>query len=97
MGHIHQTPHLAHVVLLSVISSSHSLVRFHCIDNLSIYPVFRFSMLYIGHRIQSSQHSASISCSDYITALLFCLVVYALLILHAQYLSSTDAYVHYTF
>ncbi|KAH0784174.1 hypothetical protein KY290_003772 [Solanum tuberosum] len=36
MGRIHRTPHLAHVVLLSIISSSHSTVRFHCIENISV-------------------------------------------------------------
>ena len=40
MGRIHRNPHLAHVILLSVISSSHSSVR---LSTLTIYQYIQYS------------------------------------------------------
>ena len=53
MGRIHRTPHLAHVVLLSIISSSHSSVRLYCVDHIysSVSACYKF-----GHCIQVAQN-----------------------------------------
>ena len=97
-GRIHRTPHLAHVVLLSVISSSHSSVR---LSALTIYQYIQYSIspcykLVIASRKLRNQH-----ITFRLLYLFLCLFSYVLFqlysILHAQYLSSTDAYVRYIF
>ena len=55
MGRIHQTPYLAHVVLLSVISSSHSSVR---LSALTIYQYIQFHHVINRSCIQLVQKSA---------------------------------------
>ena len=41
MGRIHRTPHLAHLILLSLVSSSHSSVR---LSALTIYQYIQYSV-----------------------------------------------------
>ena len=98
MGHIHRTPHFAHALLLLVISSSHSSVRLFA---LTIYQYIQYSV--------SSCYKLVIAFSYLnIQYIMFRLLYFLLFlfsfdlflvysILHAQYLSSTDAYVRYIF
>ena len=74
MGGIHRTPHLAHVVLLSVISSSR--VQSDSIA-LTIYQYSQYSVsacykLVTAFSYLSNQY---LSCSDYIIAYLLCSVI----------------------
>ena len=70
MVHIHRTPHLDHMVLLLVISSSHSSVR---LSTLTIYLYIKYS---IHHVLNSSLHlvslEISILCSDDYTCFYAC-------------------------
>ena len=61
MGRIHQTPHLSHVVLLSVISSSHCLVR---LSTLTIYQYIQFQHV-INWSLHPVSSKISTSRSDY--------------------------------
>ena len=98
MGHIHQTPHLAHVVLLSVISSSHSSVR---LSALTIYQYIQYSVSACYKLVIASSKLKNQHITLRLLYLFLCLFSYVLFqlysILHAQYLSSTDAYVRYIF
>ena len=100
MRRIHRTPHFAHVFLLSVFSIAHSSVRLSCTDHLSVYSVFSFFQYVINWSLHSVSSEFSISCSDYYTCFCACSVMFLFQlysILHAQYLSSTDAYMCYLF
>ena len=94
---IHQTPHLAHVILLSVISSSHNSVR------LSPFTIYHYYQYSVQHVINWSMLSVSSEFSYHVILLhlLLCFFSYVqlhlLYIVHAQYLSSIDAYVRYIF
>ena len=87
MGHIHQTPHLAHVVLLSVISSSHSSVR---LSVLTIYQYIQYSVSACYKLIMHPVSSKIItSRSDYYTCFCACSVMF--------YFSFTLSYMPSTF
>ena len=85
MGRIHRTPHLAHVVLLSVISSSHSSVR---LSVLTIYQYIQFQHV-INFSLHPVSSEISTSRSDYYTCFCACLVMF--------YFSCTLSYMLSTF
>ena len=75
MGRIHRTPYLSHVILLLVISSSHSQVILYCIDciysSVSIHPQHVINLV-----IASVSSIFSISCSEYYTCFCACSVIF---------------------
>ena len=87
MGRIHRTPHLAHVVLLSVISISHNSVK---LSSLTIYQYIQYS---VSACYELSMHPVSseisTSRSDYYTCFCVCLVMF--------YFSFTLSYMLSTF
>ena len=89
MGRIHRIPYLAHVVLLSVISSSHSSVRLYCINH--IYRLVSIQSQYIINLVIASSYLIIqyISCSYYYT----CFCAYLVMI----YFSFTLSYMVSTF
>ena len=87
MGRIHQTPHSAHVVLLSVISSSYSSVR---LSTLTIYQYIQYSISACYKLvIASSQLRIQFIMSDYYTCFYACSVMF--------YFSFTLSYMVSTF
>ena len=98
MGHIHRTRHLAHLVLLSVISSYHSSVT---LSALTIYQYIQYSVsacykFVIASSLLKNQH-----ITFRLLYLFLCFFSYVLFqlysILHAQYLSGIDACVRCIF
>ena len=98
MGRIHRTPHLAHVVLLSVISSSHNLVR---LSTATIYQYIQYSVSACYKLVIASSQLRNKNITFILLYLFLCLFSYVLFqlysILHDHYISSTDAYVRYIF
>ena len=87
MGCIHRTQNLAHVVLLSVLSSSHSSVR---LSALTIYQYIQYSVS-TCHKLVIDPVSSEISTSrsNYYTCFCACLVMF--------YFSFTLSYMLRTF
>ena len=87
MGSIHRTPHLAHVILLLVISISHSSFWLSALTFISIFSI------QFQHVINWSVHPISIeistSYSDYYTCFCACSVMF--------YFSCTLSYMISTF
>ena len=87
MGRIHQIPHLAHVVLLSVISSSHRSVR---LSALTIYQYIQYSVSTCYKLVISfSQLRIQFIMSDYYTCFYACSIMF--------YFSFTLSYMLSTF
>ena len=98
MGHIHRTPHLDHVVLFSVTSSSQCSVR---LSAFTIYHYIRYSVSTCYKLVIASSYLRTKHITFRLLYLLLCFFSYVLFqvysILHAQYLSGTDTYLHYIF
>ena len=73
MGRMHRTPHLALVVLLSVISSSHSLVIALTIFTVQLVLILNILKFWSLHPVSST---CSISRSEYYTSFCFCSVMH---------------------
>ena len=99
MSRINWTPHLDHVILLSIIRISHSSVRLYCIDHIYSSVIIQFQ--HVINLVIASIYLNIKYIMFRILYLLLCLFSYILFmlysILHSQYLWSTDAYVSYIF
>ena len=88
MRRIHWTPHLAHVVLFSVISSFHSLIRLYCIDH--IYSLISIQSQHVINLFISSSELNIRYIMFRILNLLLCLFSYGLFQLYTlSYIFST--------
>ena len=74
MGRRHQTPHLAHVVLLAVISSFHSSVKLYYIEYIYTWVIFQSQHVIKSLNPISSEFS--ISCSKHFTFFCACSVMF---------------------
>ena len=93
MRRIHRTPHLAHVVLLSVISSSHRSVR---LSALTIYQYIQYSILACYKLvIASSQLKIQFIMSDYYTCFYACSVMFYFSFTLSYMLSAFQILTHY--
>ena len=91
-GCIHRTSHLAHVVLLSVISSFHCSVR---LSALTIYQYIQYSVSTCYKLIiVSNQHRIQFIVSDYYTCYYACSVMFYFNFTLFQMLSTFQVLMH---
>ena len=92
MGRIHQTLHLAHVVLLSVISSSQNSVR---LSALTMYQYIQYSISACYKLvIASSKLRIQFIMSDYYTCYFACSIMFYFSIILSYMLSTFQVLTH---